>query len=729
MELLSEPDDAGAKQRESTVLAVGLDHHTFLNSLVEDWIFPDAEGWLRAGIDCIERPASSDLQVVVVWFDIAKLPQAEVLVWRDSSWVPEALSRLSAADKILRWPGPLPLFAAKYFSVESNEFRSHLLGMVRRFSDMEIPPQPVEVKAVRKVEEYPPCGHASRISPPFNWDHLRGAAAMALATVPTIGPWLQVLCESLSAGKRSGATKLTEAPWLHSAIWSEDCMQSAPPLWGALVAEMSRPNLYDDWTAQQILENVCSRARKLGEDEILVDRLMDATVLLLQDRGTIQDLGIHENVVALVLQLMLLRPDPERYMSWKDDWRAIPPGAWWTGAMLSGYVAGYSRLPASLRGENMVRRFLSLRTWALAKPNGLDFWGKWSKEKVSWKPIDEYAQINIGKEILLSRKMSQRGLWYEQNFLDPEVLADATALASDVCPHLLRQTLTLESGVFKYAGKGKIKVAAKQSTLSVEGSIEISVPAGAVTSKLDIDGFRSWLTVASIPYRLPRPVPQQRHDEKSDEAYSQSSFLAMDSASIDSPLNSPKKSSVPVLDPPSGLAIIPSFLERDEESGLLEVIDSNPWDDSMSRRVQHYGWRYDYKARRVDPNAYMGPLPSWAQVIAQRLLDEGLVPELPDQVIVNEYKRSQGISKHIDCPACFRGPVVTISLRETWEMVFSRKFKGEEQKYRVMLPRCSAAILAGEARSKWSHEIAKKRADDGVARERRVSVTFRKVSI
>ncbi|MET0268544.1 MAG: alpha-ketoglutarate-dependent dioxygenase AlkB [Duganella sp.] len=725
MELLSEPVDSGSKRRESTVLAVGLDHHTFLNSLVEDWILPGAEGWTRAGIDCIERPENSELQVVVVWFDIAKLPQAEVLVWRDSQWVLTTLTRLTSVDKILRWQGPLPLFAAKYFSVESVEFRSHLVGMMKRFSDIEVPRQPVEVQTVSKVDEFPPCGHTSKVSPPLNWDHLRGAAAMAFATVPTIGPWLQVLCESLSGGKRSSATKLVEAPWLNSAIWSEDCMQSAPPLWEALLAELSRPNLYDEWTAQQILESVCSRARELGEDDVLVDRLMDATVLLLQDRGTIQDLGIHENIVALALQLLLLRPDPERYTSWKEDWRAIPPGAWWTGAMLSGYVAGYSRLPASLRGENTVRGFLSLRTWALAKPRGLEFWGKWSKEKVSWKPVDEHAQISIGKEILPSRKMSQRGLWYEQNLLDPEVLASATALASDVCPDLLRQTLTLESGVFKYFGKGKIKVVSKQSTLAVEGSIEISVPTGTVTSKLDVDDFRSWLAVASIPFRLPRPVPQPRHEEKSGAAYTQSSFLAMDSVTLDSP----KKSSVPALDPPSGLTIVPNFLEHDEEFALLEVIDLNPWDDSMSRRVQHYGWRYDYKARRVDPKAYMGPLPGWAQMIAQRLFEEGLVPELPDQVIVNEYKGNQGISKHIDCLACFKGPVVTISLRETWEMVFSRKFRGEEQKYRVMLPRCSAAILAGDARSKWSHEIAKKLADDGVARDRRVSVTFRKVSI
>jgi len=729
LELISEPDDSGTNRRDTNVLAVGLDHHTFLNSLVENWVFPNSDGWVRAGIDCVERPGNPALKMVIVWFDIAKLPQAEVMVWRDSSWKPKALSRLSKADKILRWPGPLPLFAAKYFSVESNEFRLHLLGMVRRFADMEIPPQPVEVKIVSNIEEYPPCEHIPKVAPPLNWNNLRGAAAMALGTVPTIGPWLQILCESFSGIKRSDATKLAQAPWLHTALWSQDCTQNASPLWGAIVAELSIPNIYDNWKAQQILENVCSRAREFGEDDTVIDSLMDTTMLLLQDRGAIQDLGMHEHMVALVFQLLLLRPDPERYMKWKDDWRAVPPGAWWTGAMLTGYIAGYSRLPVLLRGEEIERRYLSLRTWNLAKPDSFDFWGKLSKENVSWKPVDEYAQINIGNEILCLRRMSQRGLWFEQDLLEAEMRAAATALAADVCPHLLQQTLTLPTGMYKYTGTGKIKAATKQAVLNIEGNIEITVPSGAIGLKLDVDRFRTWLTVASIPYKLPKPARKQSEAEPDGRDASATSILATELSTPRSSLILSGNNSIPTLDAPSGLKIIPNFLESDEEFALLEVIDSHPWDATMNRRVQHYGWRYDYKSRRIDPNAYLGPLPSWAQVIAKRLFEEGLVPEPPDQVIVNEYTGNQGISKHIDCLTCFSGPVVTISLRETWEMVFSRKFKGEEKKYRLMLPRGSAAILAGDARSKWSHEIAKKRADAGVIRERRVSITFRKVLI
>lgn len=149
----------------------------------------------------------------------------------------------------------------------------------------------------------------------------------------------------------------------------------------------------------------------------------------------------------------------------------------------------------------------------------------------------------------------------------------------------------------------------------------------------------------------------------------------------------------------------------------------------MKRRVQHYGWRYDYKARKVDPKNYLGPLPVWAQDLAERLLELQVVSELPDQVIVNNYEGNQGITKHIDCPECFRGPVVTISLLETWDMVFTRKLEnGTSERFVQPLPQRSVAVLAGEVRSDWYHEIPARITEHGVPRIRRVSITFRKVA-
>ena len=94
-----------------------------------------------------------------------------------------------------------------------------------------------------------------------------------------------------------------------------------------------------------------------------------------------------------------------------------------------------------------------------------------------------------------------------------------------------------------------------------------------------------------------------------------------------------------------GLKYIPGFVADSDESGLLAAVDAEPWLADLKRRVQHYGYRYDYKARKVDPSLYVGPLPDWAAELAGRLHREGWFDEVPDQLIVNEYQPGQGITR------------------------------------------------------------------------------------
>lgn len=77
-------------------------------------------------------------------------------------------------------------------------------------------------------------------------------------------------------------------------------------------------------------------------------------------------------------------------------------------------------------------------------------------------------------------------------------------------------------------------------------------------------------------------------------------------------------------------------------------IDAAPWRTDLKRRVQHCGYRYDYKARQARREDYLGPLPELFQQLAERLTAEGHFQTVPDQVIVNEYQPGQGISAHID---------------------------------------------------------------------------------
>ncbi len=180
-----------------------------------------------------------------------------------------------------------------------------------------------------------------------------------------------------------------------------------------------------------------------------------------------------------------------------------------------------------------------------------------------------------------------------------------------------------------------------------------------------------------------------------------------------------------------GLYYLPDYINEIEHDSLLAQIDEQPWLDDLKRRVQHYGYKYDYKARRIALDMHIGKLPKWLEVWAEKLWIDGHMPEIADQVIVNEYEQGQGISRHIDCEPCFQDTIVSLSLGWGCFMDFTNEDKTE--KVSVWLAPRSIVVLSGEARYKWWHGIAARKSDmrNGrrVDRERRVSLTFRKVII
>jgi alkylated DNA repair dioxygenase AlkB len=174
-----------------------------------------------------------------------------------------------------------------------------------------------------------------------------------------------------------------------------------------------------------------------------------------------------------------------------------------------------------------------------------------------------------------------------------------------------------------------------------------------------------------------------------------------------------------------GLVYVAALLSAEEQQRILAEIDAQPWQDDLKRRVQHYGYKYDYKARSVDPSMYVGPLPEFALDVARLLLAQGLLPELPDQLIVNEYQPGQGISAHVDCKPCFKNTIATVSLGSGCEMDLICVATGEVKT--ILLDKGSALVLSDEARYDWMHRIKARKSDQGVPRGRRVSLTFRNV--
>lgn len=182
---------------------------------------------------------------------------------------------------------------------------------------------------------------------------------------------------------------------------------------------------------------------------------------------------------------------------------------------------------------------------------------------------------------------------------------------------------------------------------------------------------------------------------------------------------------------PPGANYLTNFIATDLEAGLVEAIDQQIWIEDLKRRVQHYGYRYDYRARAVSRDAYLGPLPFWASDLANDLVSEDQFDRMPDQLIVNEYLPGQGISAHVDCVPCFGDAIVSISLLSSCEMVLRERGSGKKRSI-VLEPR-SALFLSGPARYEWTHEIPARQSDliggQRLARSRRLSLTFRTVKL
>jgi len=102
-----------------------------------------------------------------------------------------------------------------------------------------------------------------------------------------------------------------------------------------------------------------------------------------------------------------------------------------------------------------------------------------------------------------------------------------------------------------------------------------------------------------------------------------------------------------------GLLLLKNYITPKQEKQFLTKIDKTSWLNDLKRRVQHYGYKYDYRTRRIDVSMKIGALPNWINELAEGLQQEGYFQNIPDQVIVNEYEIGQGISPHIDCEPCF----------------------------------------------------------------------------
>ncbi|KAL7457868.1 hypothetical protein ACHAWC_011438 [Mediolabrus comicus] len=239
----------------------------------------------------------------------------------------------------------------------------------------------------------------------------------------------------------------------------------------------------------------------------------------------------------------------------------------------------------------------------------------------------------------------------------------------------------------------------------------------------------------------------------------------------------------------SGLHVIPNYISVEEEQMLMAGLTGPhaPWappQRHIKRRVQHYGYVFDYESsdvlRRDDggPNDTYGrgsdksacpPLPRMDVDVTQ-MTDEDVVdwtnravkdvkvwdalagviektrrfdvssvskgarqtfPHL-NQLTINEYNPGEGIGSHVDTITAFDDGLLIVTLNGGIVMEFRKVVDvGDENQMRklVYLPPRSLAVLSGDARYKYEHMIVSRMTDtvngEIIPRKLRVSLTLR----
>jgi len=158
---------------------------------------------------------------------------------------------------------------------------------------------------------------------------------------------------------------------------------------------------------------------------------------------------------------------------------------------------------------------------------------------------------------------------------------------------------------------------------------------------------------------------------------------------------------------------------------------SNGPGGAMARRVQQYGYEYNYNSKSILP---ADPIPLELQTLITELQEKKLLPNEVNQIIVNEYRPGQGITAHTDDVRWFGEQISSLTLHSGCKMIMADRSASVIQG--IYLEPRSILTLTGPARCSFTHMIPSVKKDlvknstgetITIPRGTRVSITFRQV--
>uniref|UniRef100_A0A1B6IHI2 Uncharacterized protein n=1 Tax=Homalodisca liturata TaxID=320908 RepID=A0A1B6IHI2_9HEMI len=191
-----------------------------------------------------------------------------------------------------------------------------------------------------------------------------------------------------------------------------------------------------------------------------------------------------------------------------------------------------------------------------------------------------------------------------------------------------------------------------------------------------------------------------------------------------------------------GVYIKLEFISREEESSLIQDLDSIPWDLSQSgRRKQNFGPKCNFKKRRLQLGDFNG-FPETTRFVQERFSSIDILKgyqTIEQCSLEYDSKNGASIDPHIDDCWIWGERIVTVNLLSDSVLTLV-PYRGESKRYnldlapaeyrsasvpddvavRVPMPRRSLLVLYGEARYAWEHMVLR---EDIV--QRRVCLAYR----
>ena len=209
-----------------------------------------------------------------------------------------------------------------------------------------------------------------------------------------------------------------------------------------------------------------------------------------------------------------------------------------------------------------------------------------------------------------------------------------------------------------------------------------------------------------------------------------------------------------------GLLLIKDFISAAEEKQLLDYVNSQKWQEVRLRKMQHYGYSFNYQVNNVNRTKEGASIPQPFHFLIERMkvlgaLEEQLVARRaaaaesaassssgsvlfePDQLTVNRYEPGSGIPAHVDTHSPFTDIIVSITLGGTHVMDLAPTTTTREilpvqsDPVHIPLPPRSLLAFTGAARYGYTHCISARRTDRIsdilTERKQRTSLTFRRL--